>query len=121
MGRIVSSSFVSSSSRSASWAIARQYVRTRDSEYSSHIAAPSAPRSPWTILVFVDSAFRGGERLAKRFPEETCIAADNTPITFKRASLAMRHRWAGIHGSQEDEGESLSHRRSGGRQDLPDS
>src|SRR6267143_1231573 len=40
MGRIVSSSFVSSSSCSASWAIARQYVRTRDSEYSSHIAAP---------------------------------------------------------------------------------
>src|SRR5207249_7133728 len=39
------------------------------------------------------------------------ITAENTPITFKRASLAMPRRWAVLHGSQADESESLPRRR----------
>src|SRR5437899_7487836 len=47
------------------------------------------------------------------------ITAENTPITFKRASLAMPRRWAVLHGSQADESESLPRRRGRGWQDLP--
>src|SRR5256712_11441859 len=53
-----------------------------------------------------------------RFGHYQSITAENTPITFKRASRAMPRRWAVLHGSQADESESLPRRRGRGWQDL---
>src|SRR5437867_2452418 len=51
-------------------------------------------------------------------PARSCIGADNTPVTFKVVSSGMLRCWAGIHGSQADESESLFDRGSRRRQDL---
>src|SRR5437773_9559007 len=51
-------------------------------------------------------------------PAGTCIGADNAPVTFKVVSPGMLGCWAGIHGSQADESESLFDRGSRRRQDF---